>query len=88
MGLVWPANLAQDTWCLVFKLLTIHLDDHHVGGYESTILSVQNFLQTYGPAPIVIELEQTLYMVSLSFNYTKTNVKFQVPYGPINIKFV
>ena len=34
-----------------------------------------------GPAPIAVELEQTLYMVSWNVNHAKTDVKISSAYG-------
>ena len=50
---------------------------------KSAIARASNMLnETCGPASIVVELEQTLYMVSLSFIYAKTDVKISSALWP------
>ena len=36
-----------------------------------------------GPAPIIIELDQSLYMVLYVFNYAKTDVRTSSAYSPM-----
>ena len=51
-------------------------------GHSSGIKHAKRKVKMCGPAPIVVELEQTLYMVWLSFNYAKTDMKISSALWP------
>ena len=55
----------------------------HKVGHDSGSKHAKQKVEMRGPAPIIIELEQSLYMVSCVFNYAKTDVRTSSAYSPM-----
>ena len=55
----------------------------HIIDHNSVLECAKRKVKRSGPAPIVVELEQTINMVAYCFNSAKTDAKFFSTYSPM-----